>query len=171
MTAPHPMEEAQMHISLRAAAAALFAVLIFAGSACAHEYKLGPIKIGHPWTRATPGGAKVAGGYLTLTNTGSEPDRLVGGSVTNAGGFEIHEMKTEGGVMRTREIAGGIEIKPGGTVKFEPGGYHLMFTQLKTPQKQGQMVRGTLKFEKAGSIDVEFKVEAIGARGEEHKGH
>src|ERR1044072_4158036 len=127
-----------MHINLRSAAAGLLAVPALAGPAAAHEYKLGTIKIGHPWTRATPGGAKVAGGYLTLTNTGSEPDRLVGGSVANAGGFEIHEMKTEDGVAKMREMSNGIEIKPGETVKFEPGSKHLMFTQLKAPQNQKQ---------------------------------
>jgi copper(I)-binding protein len=136
----------------------------------AQDYKLGPLIIDRPWTRATPASAKVAGGYLTIRNTGAGPDRLIGGSVANAGGFEIHEMKMEGGVMKMRALPNGIEIKAGGTIEFKPGGLHLMFTQLKTPQKQGETVRGRLTFEKAGSVEVEFKVEAIGARGGGH-GH
>jgi periplasmic copper chaperone A len=163
-----------MNFNLRTIRPALLAATLAASltaPAFAHEYKLGAMKIVHPWTRATPGGAKVAGGYLTLTNTGTAPDRLVGGSVVNAAGFEIHEMSMEGGVMKMRALPNGIEIKPGETVKFEPGGYHLMFTQLKKPQKKGEAVRGKLTFERAGSIEVEFKVDAMGSRGGGHQGH
>lgn len=129
------------------------------------DYKVGDLTIGRPWTRATPGGAKVGGGYLTITNNGTAPDRLTGVSMSAAGHGEIHEMKMDGGVMTMRPLAAGIEIKPGETVKLEPGGYHLMFMDLKAPLKEGTVVKGQLQFEKAGKIDVEFKVDAIGATG------
>ncbi|MBX6425887.1 MAG: copper chaperone PCu(A)C [Variibacter sp.] len=143
-------------------AAALSAAL--APQAMAQQFRLGPLVIDQPWTRATPHGATIAGGYLTITNTGSTPDRLVGGSLTNAGGFEIHEMKVEDGVMKMRALPNGLEIKPGETVAFKPGGFHLMFTELKQPLKQGEVLRGRLTFEKAGTVDVEYKVEPIGAQ-------
>src|SRR5688572_28791206 len=95
------------------------AVLAFASSAAAHEYNLGPLKIGHPWARATPKGATVAGGYLKITNTGTAPDRLVGGSAAFAGRSEIHEMSEEGGVMKMRHLPRGIEIRPGETVELK----------------------------------------------------
>ena len=141
--------------------AALLAV--FATTAAAHEYKVGALEIKHPWSRATPKGAAVAGGYLTIINTGTTPDRLIGGSVANAGKFEIHEMKLANGVMQMRPLANGIEIKPGATVELKPGSYHLMFIGLKAPFEQGKRVKGTLTFEKAGSIDVEYVVEAVGS--------
>jgi copper(I)-binding protein len=147
-----------------------------AGVVSAHEYKIGNLQIGHPWSRATPKGATLAAGYLTIKNNGSEPDRLVGGSADFAGRFEIHEMKMEGGVMKMRSVSNGIEIKPGETVELKPGGYHLMFPALKTQLEQGRKVKGTLRFEKAGSVDVEYAVEAIGgspkgAHQGEHQGH
>jgi len=132
-------------------------------SAKAHEYTVGSLKIGHPWTRATPKGATVAGGYLTVTNTGSTSDRLIGGSLEGADRAEIHVMRMDNGVMTMRPLAGGIEIKPGETVKLEPGGYHLMFIGLKASLQQGSRVKGTLVFAKAGTVAVEFAVEGLGA--------
>ena len=140
--------------------AAAFALIL--NSAFAAEYKAGSIQIKDPWARATPKGSEVAGGYMTLTNTGSEPDRLIGGSNAVAGKFEIHEMSMDGGVMKMRMMPKGIEIKPGQTVELKPGSYHLMFIGLKQPFEQGKRVKGTLQFEKGGTVEVEYAVEAIG---------
>ena len=147
---------------------ALIAALIV-NPASALEYKAGSIAIKDPWTRATPKGSEVAGGYMTLTNTGSEPDRLIGGSNAVARKFEIHEMSMDGGVMKMRMLPRGIEIKPGQTVELKPGSYHLMFIGLTRPFEQGKRVRGTLQFEKAGAVEVEYAVEAIG--GAPGRGH
>jgi copper(I)-binding protein len=137
--------------------------LTFAASAAsAHEYKAGSIEIKHPWSRATPKGASVAGGYMKLINTGATPDRLIGGSTEIAGKFEIHEMSMDNGVMKMRPLANGVEIKPGETVEFKPGGYHLMFVGITQPVVQGKRVKGTLEFEKAGKVDVEYAIEPIG---------
>ncbi|AMN41655.1 copper chaperone PCu(A)C [Rhodoplanes sp. Z2-YC6860] len=133
-----------------------------ASAASAHEYKAGSIEIKHPWSRATPKGATVAGGYMKLTNTGATPDRLIGGSTEIAGKFEIHEMSMDNGVMKMRPLVDGVEIKPGETVEFKPGGYHLMFVGITQPVAQGKRVKGTLEFEKAGKVDVEYAIEPIG---------
>jgi copper(I)-binding protein len=141
--------------------AAAFALVIVPASG--HEYKAGSIEIKHPWSRATPKGSEVAGGYMKLINTGKEPDRLIGGSVPIAGKFEIHEMSMDGGVAKMRMLPKGIEIKPGQTVELKPGSYHLMFVGLKEPFEKGKRVKGTLQFEKAGTVEVEYAVEAVGA--------
>lgn len=143
--------------------AAVLALSMAAPSAVAHDYKAGPIEIAHPWSRATPKGASVAGGYLKLTNTGETPDRLVAGSSEISGRFEIHEMSMDKGVMRMRPLRNGLEIKPGQTVELKPGSFHVMFLDLKKPLQQGERIKGTLVFEKAGTVAVEFAVEAIGA--------
>jgi copper(I)-binding protein len=142
-------------------------------SASAHDYKAGSLQIQHPWSRATPKGATVAGGYMKIVNTGTTPDRLIGGSTAAAPKFEIHEMSMEGGVMKMRALPKGVEIKPGQTVEFKPGGYHLMFVGITAPFEQGKRVKGTLEFEKAGKIEVEYAVEAIGGtpKGGGHHGH
>src|SRR5215467_221543 len=139
-----------------------------AGTALAQTYTVGALKIEQPWARATPGGAKVGGGYLTITNTGSESDWLVGGTLAQAGRFEMHEMKMEGGTARMREVKGGLEIGPGQKVEFKPGGYHIMFVDLRAPFKQGETLKGQLRFEKSGTVDIEYKVEAIGASAPMH---
>ena len=137
--------------------------------ALAHDYTLGSLKIDHPWTRATPGGAKVAGGYLTIQNNGSTPDRLVGGASDIAGRIEIHEMAVRDGIMTMRPLDAGLEIKPGDKAELKPGGYHIMFMELKRPLKEGERVKGTLQFEKAGKVAVEFAVQGVGARDTGHK--
>jgi periplasmic copper chaperone A len=136
--------------------------------AAAQQFRADSIIIKQPWIRATPGGAKVAGAYMTIINTGSESDRLIGVVLPQAGSASVHEMKMDGNVMQMREIRGGLEIKPGQTVEFSPSGYHVMFTELHEPLKQGDTVKGQLRFEKAGSVDIQYQVEGIGAQGPEH---
>lgn len=134
------------------------------GTAWAHQFKIGDLVIGHPWTRATPGGASVGAGYLKITNNGKEADRLTGGTLDGADTVEIHEMKMEGDTMIMRQAEHGVEIKRGETIEFKPGSYHLMFIGLKKPIAQGPNIKGTLTFEKAGSVGVEYKVEGLGAQ-------
>lgn len=133
--------------------------------------KAGSVAVVAPWLRATPGGARVGAGYLTLTNGGAQTDRLVGVSIPQAGRAEIHSMSMEGGVMRMAPVEGGLPIEPGGTVELKPGGYHLMFQGLTAPFKAGERVKGLLTFERAGAVLVEFRVEPIGATGAAGGGH
>jgi hypothetical protein len=150
--------------SFTMAIAALWLTVAGAASAAAQEIKAGDLSIDKPWSRATPAGAKVAAGYMTITNKGSAADRLVGGSTSAAGKVEVHEMAMKDGVMTMRPIAGGLPIDPGKTVTLAPGGYHLMLTDLKAPLKRGQKVPVTLEFEKAGKVDVTLDVQAVGAQ-------
>jgi periplasmic copper chaperone A len=146
--------------------------VVAAEAAVPAQQKVGSLTIEQPWSRATPGGAKVGGGYLRITNTGATPDRLTGGSFVNASRVEVHEMSIENDVMRMKQVQGGLEIKPGATVELKPGAHHLMFMDLKEPLKEGQTVKGTLVFEKAGKVDVEYSVRGMGgAPAAEHKHH
>jgi periplasmic copper chaperone A len=139
--------------------------MLLAAPACAEEVKAGDLVITQAWSRATPGGAKVAGGYLTIENKGSAPDRLIGGSADVAAKVQVHEMATTNGVMTMRPLDGGLTIEPGKTVKLAPGGYHLMMFDLKSPLKQGDKLPVTLEFEKAGKVQVSFDVQGVGAPG------
>jgi hypothetical protein len=141
-----------------------FAALLVAPAA-AQDAKVGDLLITQAWSRATPGGAKVAGGYLSIANKGAVADRLVGGSADVAGKFEIHEMSMNNGVMTMRPLDKGIVIAPGKTVKLAPSGYHLMLMDLKGALKQGDKVPVTLEFEKAGKVKVLFDVQGVGAKG------
>jgi len=140
-------------------------------AAAPRRYTAGNLIIEAPWTRATPPGARVAGGYLKITNTGREPDRIVGGSLVGAERVEIHEMAMADGVMRMRQLSQGLEIKPGETVELKPGGYHVMFMGLASAIAMGAPLRGTLVFEKAGTVSVEFDVAPIGANASGGHGH
>jgi copper(I)-binding protein len=146
----------------------VYAILIstlLAAPACAQEVRAGDLVITQAWSRATPGGAKVAGGYLTIENKGSAPDRLIGGSVDVAAKVQLHEMATKDGVMTMRPLERGLTIEPGKAVKLTPGGYHLMMFDLKSPLKQGDKLPATLEFEKAGKVKVSFDVQGVGAPG------
>lgn len=145
---------------------AVFAlVLLFASThgLLAHEYEVGEIEIVHPWSRATPEGARVAAGYLLVKNNGAEADRLVSITGEIAGRAEIHEMSVNAeGVMTMRPLSDGLEVPAGGEVALEPGGYHIMFLDLKKGIGAGEKFAGTLTFERAGAVEVEYAVEAMG---------
>ena len=128
-------------------------------------FKRGDLTVTAPWTRATPGGAKIAGGYLKITNNGAAADRFTGAKSDVTDHVEIHEMSMSDGVMKMRPLPNGLEIKPGETVELKSGGYHLMFMDLKQPLKQGNSFKATLQFEKAGSLEVNVNVNALGATG------
>jgi copper(I)-binding protein len=137
----------------------------FTAPACAQEVKAGDLVITQAWSRATPGGAKVGGGYLTIENKGSTADRLIGGSADVADKVQVHEMAMNNGVMTMRPLDKGLVIEPGKTVKLAPGGYHLMLLDLKSPLKQGDKLPVTLEFERAGKVSLSLDVQGIGAQG------
>jgi copper(I)-binding protein len=129
------------------------------------EATVGSLVVSEPWTRATPPGARVGGGYLTIRNTGAETDSLLSVTSTASEKTELHEMKTEDDVMTMRPVEGGVEIPAGGALALEPGGYHIMFIRPKAPFQQGESVPLTLTFAKAGAVTVELVVSPIGAPG------
>ena len=150
---------------------ALLSLVLVSSLGFAHGFKVGSLEIGHPWTRATPKGADVAGGFLKITNNGTEDDRLVSVSVDGIQRVEIHEMKTENGVMSMRPLKDGLLIPAGATVELKPGSFHVMMFGLTQPFVEGSMVKGKITFEKAGSADLEFKVEPVGANPAEKHQH
>jgi hypothetical protein len=123
------------------------------------------LAISQTWSRATPAGAKVASGYMTIKNNGPATDRLIGGSTDAAAKVEVHEMTTKDGVMKMREIEGGLPIAPGATIRLAPGGFHLMLVDVKKPLKQGDKVTVALNFEKAGKKEIKLSVLGVGAKG------
>jgi hypothetical protein len=161
--------------STLAAALVLIAPLLAAPS-LAQEIKAGPIVITAPFARATPAGAQVAGGYLTIVNGGQTPDRLVSLTADISARPELHEMKMENGTMVMRQLEKGIPLPPGAKVELKPGGLHLMFMSITRQLKPGESVRATLEFEKAGKVDVVFPVVPIGGQAPaaghgSHKAH
>lgn len=163
------MQTNTSRLSSVATGAAIF--LALGTAAVCQQFEAGSIVIDQPWIRATPGGARVAAGYMTITNTGTEPDRLIGGMLPQAGRFEIHEMTMVGNFMQMREIPEGLEIKPGEKVEFKPGGYHVMLMNFREPLKQGEKLQGQLRFEKAGTVEIAYQVEAVGATAAPQHGH
>jgi len=121
------------------------------------------IQIEKPWARATPAGAKTGAAYMTIENKSGEPDRLTGAASDVAKTLQIHEMKVVDGVMKMREIPGGLPVPAGGSVTLKPGGYHVMLIGLNKALKKGEKIPLTLVFEKAGKVSIEVPVESVGA--------
>lgn len=141
---------------------------VLAAPACAHDYKIGELVIQHPWAKPSPKGADVGAAFMVIDNKGKAADRLVAATAANAGHVEIHEMAMDNGVMIMRELPKGLEIPAGGSVELKSGSYHLMLMDLKQPITQGATIKGTLTFEHAGKMDVEFATEAAGNGGHVH---
>lgn len=139
--------------------AALLAAAFATGAAKAHEVKNEGMAIKHPWVRGTVQGTAATAGYAKITNTGKAADRLIGASLEGAEKAELHETAVENGIARMRPIEGGLLIEPGRTVELKPAGAHIMFSGLKTTYDEDSYVDGTLIFEKAGTVKLDFFVE------------
>ena len=150
---------------LRLLRAALAAAILVVTPAFAHNgvIHLGNINISLPFTRATLPNAPVAGGFLTIENTGTESDRLISLTSEIADETQIHEMAMQGDVMKMRPLTEGLEIPAGETVVLAPGGFHIMFMGLKQTLVEGETITVTLTFEKAGTVDVVLPIEAAAA--------
>jgi periplasmic copper chaperone A len=151
--------------------ATLTAFAISATVALAHDYKLGELEIGHPWAKATITGQPVAGGFMKIHNSGTEPDRLIKVTSEVSDAIQIHKMSVENGVMKMGEVPGGLEVAPGTITELKPGGLHVMFMGIRAPFKEGGSVKAVLTFEKAGNVEVEFKIEAATKNAPDHTQH
>ncbi|HWL58075.1 MAG TPA: copper chaperone PCu(A)C [Paracoccus sp. (in: a-proteobacteria)] len=140
-------------------------------AAKAEEVRVGDLAITDAYSRATPPGAPVGGGYLTVTNNGQAEDRLVSATSPAAGRVEIHDMAMEGEVMRMRKLDDGLPLPAGEGVEMKPGGLHLMLMDLKAPLAAGESVPVTLTFEKAGQVEVNLSVRSMNAKEAEHAHH
>jgi copper(I)-binding protein len=123
------------------------------------------IVVRQAWSRATPKGAQVASGYLTIENRGNRTDKFLSASTPAASRVEIHQMLDADGVVKMRPVTEGLTIPPGGHVVLAPGGNHMMFLELKSPFSEGEEIPVSLDFENAGQINVSLEVVGIGAKG------
>lgn len=149
---------------------ALYPVLFGFPPAQTADQAHGDLRITNAWSRATPEGAPVGAGYLTITNAGTQSDRLVSGETAIPSKVEFHEMSMTDGIMRMRPLASGIDIPAGGSVELKPGGLHIMFIGLKNPIELGKPFSVALTFARSGKVEVAFGVEKAGARAPNHAG-
>lgn len=147
---------------------AVSALLLSTPVAVGDDYTVGGIAVSHPYARATPASAAVGGGYMMLENRGAQADRLLSVASGAAQRVEVHEMAMANGVMTMRPVKDGVALPAGAKVELKPGGFHVMFIGLAKPFVKGERVKATLTFEKAGPVDVEFAVEALGGSAPAH---
>jgi copper(I)-binding protein len=145
-------------------AAAYMGIAVLSSQAYAQAVKVDAVSVSDAYTRATAPGQQVAGGFLKIQNKGNAPDQLIAASSSAAGEVQLHEMAMEGNVMKMRQVKD-IAIPANGAVELKPGGYHLMFLNLKGPFVAGETIPVKLKFAKAGDVEVKFPVNTAGAMG------
>ena len=133
-------------------------IALLPGFALGHDYMLGDLHVEHPFARATPATAMAGAGYLSILNSGAADDRLIA-IEADFPRVMMHDSKVVDGVASMLALDG-VAIPAGQTVTFAPGGLHVMFMGLNgDPLEAGEDVPATLVFEKAGRLDVVFKVE------------
>ena len=145
----------------------MLAALLPQSTGFAHAHNKGELSVRHPWTRATPPGAKVAAGYLEIRNSGRQPDRLIGASTPAAERVEVHVLIREGDVLRMREVKS-LDVPARERLVLRPSGSHLMIVGLERPFVKGERVLLTLHFEKAGELQIELEVQALDSRKAHH---
>jgi copper(I)-binding protein len=144
----------------RPIAALMIALSVFVPAHAASS-GTGSVTVEHAWARATPKGAPNAAVYLTLVNSESETDRLIGASSPVADDIQFHEEQDENGVSKMRALQA-IDVAPGASVALKPSGLHLML-RIKQQLEEGETFPLTLTFEKAGPIEVTVTVGKVGA--------
>ncbi|MBC6442907.1 MAG: copper chaperone PCu(A)C [Rhodobacteraceae bacterium] len=151
--------------------AVVFSVLVLAGPLSAQEYRLGDLTIDRPVAFATARTARSGGGFMRIANAGGTGDRLMEVRA-DFPQVMIHETTVDDqGVARMGHVPA-IDIPAGATVNLGPGGYHVMFMGLNgDPLEAGETIPATLVFEKAGELEVVFKVEKPRHTGHGHSGH
>ncbi|MDP3295823.1 MAG: copper chaperone PCu(A)C [Nevskia sp.] len=132
-------------------------------AAASSETKVGDLLIRSARSRETPTAGGTGVGFMTISNDGSEDDRLVAISSEAATSVEIHQMSMADGQMQMRAVSDGLAIPAGKTVELAPGGYHLMLIGLSQALVAGQTVKLELQFEKAGKVSIELPIAALGA--------
>jgi periplasmic copper chaperone A len=143
-------------------------LVVFAASALlGHSHEKGDIQVRHPWARATPPGTTVAAGYLEIRNNGKEADRLLSATTPVAKRVELHVTEHSDHVAKMRQLRA-FEVPGRERLTLSPGGAHLMLVDIVQPLKKGERFPLTLRFERAGELQVEVEVQELGARHPRH---
>ena len=138
-----------LSLGLQRIFAAVFMSLMALSPAMASDLMFGSLQF-----RATIGSMPSSAAYLSITNHGAMADRLLAVESSLAHKTELHTMEVTNGVMKMRQIDGGIAIPAGKTVQLAPGGLHVMLIRLKAPLNADESYRVTLVFEKAGKVKL-----------------
>lgn len=113
--------------------------------------------------------------FMMVMNHSGDDDRLIGASSDVADKIELHQHAEDAnGVMRMGEIEGGVTIASDEAHEFKRGGDHLMLFGLKQPLVQGDIIKVTLEFEKAGPVEIDVLVDQDRKPGHgtmDHSGH
>jgi copper(I)-binding protein len=137
----------------------LFSAAVLALSAASAA--AGPVDISGAWFRALPGKLP-AGGYFTAVNTTGREIDIMGARSEACGMLMLHKSEDKGG-MSGMSMVDKVAIPPGGTVRFAPGGYHLMCTDPTPKMKIGARVPVLLELSNGVHVAVAFTVK--GATG------
>lgn len=142
---------------------AIFGLILFTATSAqaADMAHAGDIMVSKAWGRASTGMNRPAGVFVMIKSNGGA-DKLVSASTPVAGRAELHTHLMEDGMMKMRQVHGGIDIPAGGMVMLKPGGLHIMVFELKEMLKEGTMFPMTLNFEKGGSATVTVHVGKAG---------
>lgn len=147
---------------------ALMAALLATAPALAHDFTAGDLEIIHPHIPQPAVSAKAAGGFMAITNNGTETERLIGIETDIAMKAEVHESRVDANGVGTMTHIDAVEIPPGETVNLEHGGYHIMLMGLTGPLTEGELHKATLIFERAGRLEIEFMIDPPTGQGAGH---
>lgn len=118
------------------------------------------VAVSNAWVRWLPANLP-AGGYVTLTNTGTQAQVLTGATSPDFGQVSLHHSVQRGGVWQMLPVSR-VEIPPGGALSLAGGSYHLMLEQPTRPLKPGDQVSITLHFAGGSSTTARFDVRSPG---------
>jgi copper(I)-binding protein len=131
-------------------------------AAPSHALAASTVVVSDAWMRALPGKLP-AGGYFTLHNGGAKTLTLSGASSTSCGMLMLHKSEVMSGMASMSDVKT-IDIAPGGTLNFTPGGYHLMCMAPTDALKRGAKIDITLDFAHGTKLKSAFDVRGANGR-------
>ena len=148
-------------------------IIITPPAVTAHEYAQKNITVDHPWSKPTPSLSEYGVAYFNVSNSGQTDDLLLEINIPDeiAKSASIHDVIHDGEMMRMREVTNGKQIPAGSTIKFQPGGSHIMLEGLPKPLKLDDKFIIELVFAHAGNVPVEIWVEDAPQQSDKQHNH
>jgi len=122
------------------------------------------------WVRALPPGQPNTAAYFTATNSGAVAVTIVGASAAIAASTEIHTTREVDGLQRMEQVAQ-LQLAPGQSLPFAPGGTHLMLMGLAQMPAPGEQVQLCLELAGGAQVCTLAEVKKSAGNGQSHEHH
>ena len=138
----------------------LVAVVCFAILSAAAHAQTPELIVKEAWARVPLAPQNNTAVYMMIDNPTATAKAIVAVSTPDADSSDLHEMRTEGKMMKMMPLKS-LPVPAKGSVELKPGGFHIMCNDLKKTLKPGDTISLVLKLDDGKTIPVTATVRAL----------